>query len=76
MLDSAIKRGYTLLLLACFAISDLFSFYNDVAALEQTKAVLMSFLDPEPANNPSVDLHAEPQCNLFHAREFCFDNVL
>jgi hypothetical protein len=61
MLDSAIKHGYFLLHGPLPLTS---RFYQDVTALEQTKAVLMSFLDPEPANNPAVDLLAEPQCNL------------
>jgi hypothetical protein len=61
MLDSAIKHEY-FLLLGPLPLTP--RFYQDIAALEQTKAVLMSFLDPEPANNLAVDLLAEPQCNL------------
>lgn len=61
MLDSAIKRGF---LLPRNTLSLTFRFGQDIAALEQTKAVLMSFLDPETANNPALDLKAEPQCNL------------
>lgn len=49
-------------------------FYQDVAALEQTKAVLMSFLDPEPANNPAVYRLAEPQCNLLVPGRCFVDN--
>jgi len=51
------------------------SFYQDVAALEQTKAVLLSFLDPEQTNNPGLDLQAEPQCNILIAQTAFFDNL-
>jgi exportin-T len=30
----------------------------------------MSFLDPEPANNPAVDLLAEPQCNFSYSEDY------
>ena len=50
------------------------SFYQDVAALEQTKAVLLSFLDPEQTNNPGLDLQVEPQCNILIAQR-AFDNL-
>jgi hypothetical protein len=59
ILDSAIKRRYNKFgSFSCLHCS----FYNDVSAFQQTKAVLMGLLDPEPVNQQYITLHEEPQC--------------